>query len=133
MSTMIEDLQFLAAARAQYCHFNHADGGPAPSEYWGVTETDRMLHTQHRDAEQLASILGGTDDGWGWLPTWKEPEWEDRAAERAARRAEAEALRAEIEHWVADYHRIFRIPNALPPNLTLATRALALLHAEVGL
>jgi hypothetical protein len=132
MSTIIEDIRWLAAARQEYCHLNHKDDGPTPSEYWEASEMERALHHEHQTAEGVARILDG-GEAWGWLPSWKEPEWERRQAEREARHADAEALRAEVESAVADYARLYRVPYALPPNLTLAVNALGLLHAETGL
>jgi hypothetical protein len=129
VSTIIQDLRWLGDARRQYCHLDHSDGGPTPSQYWEASEVERALHQEHQSAARLADILAG-GEAWGYLPSWKEPEWDRIVAEREARHADAEALRAEIEHWVADYVRLYPVPYGLPPNLTLATRALALLHAE---
>ena len=134
MSTMIEDLRWLADMRARNLSGDARkmyDG--MVGSYWSLSPYEQALYSEATSVRHAADIVNGENDGEGWLHSWLWEDWEERAAERAARRAEAEALRAEIEHWVADYHRIFPVPCGLPPNLTLATRALALLQAEVGL
>lgn len=134
MSTIIEDLRFLADERARYLSAPALRGyyGEKMS-YWSLTPTDQAVFSEANAARQLAAIIDGSSEGWGWMHSFHYESWEARAAERNARRAEAEALRAEVESAVADYVRLYRVPYALPPNLTLAVNALALLHAETGL
>lgn len=129
----VADIRWLAASRARYCHIDHDDAGA----WHRAIEPERWVHTEHTAAEHVADMLEGSNDGFGWNPSWVWDDWAERAllartrAKQAKqRRAEAEALRAEVSHWVADFVRLYPPPYGLPPNLTLATRALALLHAE---
>lgn len=134
MSTIIEDLRWLAEVRSSYLlgdarkMYNGGTGS-----YWSLDPVDQAMFAEATTARFMANILSGESESWGWVPSLFWDEWQQREQARADRHAEAEALRAEIEHWVKDYMRLYRVPYGLPPNLTLATRALALLHAETGL
>jgi hypothetical protein len=76
----IADLRHLADARAAYVHFDM----DAVRHWDQLTSSDRTLMTQVQTTRQLASILDGTDDARGWLPSWRWDEWDERRGERAA-------------------------------------------------
>jgi len=70
-----EAVRWLAKARAEYCHLPHEDQRALINS---IIEGDRgtqALHTQHETAEQIADMLDGSNDGMGWLPSWRWDEW----------------------------------------------------------
>lgn len=134
MSTIIEDLQWLADSRARYLGAEaHAMYNGTVGSFWSLPPAEQAVYAESTGARHAADIVVGENDGMGWLPSWLWDDWDERIAERQARQREAHELRGEVEYWVKDYVRLYPTPYGLPPNLTLATRALALLHAETGL
>jgi hypothetical protein len=79
---VIRELRWLAAARAEYCHIDH----DSVQAYLDASQTQKYIHHEHTSAEMLANILAGTNDGMGWLPSWRWDEWADIRDEKEAPR-----------------------------------------------
>ena len=75
----VDDVRWLADARAEYGPL----GVKNAADYFALNDSERVLHTQTKTAEQIADMLDGTlDQAWGWLPSWRWDEWKDRHDER---------------------------------------------------
>jgi hypothetical protein len=71
---IVAQLRFLAAARRDYCH-------SCPQTATDFHKMDAMalaVHEEHESASWLASIIEGSNDARGWLPSWRWSEWEDK-------------------------------------------------------
>ena len=73
----IDDIRWLAAARAEYVS---ATGLPTAEEYHELSHVERRVYEEVTAAEHVADILAGTNDGAGWLPSWKWDTWRERTA-----------------------------------------------------
>jgi hypothetical protein len=71
--TDAEKLRWLASARAEYI------GQPFETveEYFKLTPTMQSIAREVMTARQLADILEGKNDAYGWLPSWKWENWEE--------------------------------------------------------
>lgn len=68
VTATIHALAFLAEARADYTN--------GPADEYADTENERMLRMQVATTRQLANMLAGTHETWGWLPSWTGHLWE---------------------------------------------------------
>lgn len=71
-SHLLTELRWLAAARAEYCHIDHTD----VRAYLDASDMEQHIHQEHAVVEGVADILDGTNDGMGWLPSWRWDDWE---------------------------------------------------------
>lgn len=72
---LIGNLRWLAKSRAEYCRLPHADEDAAIRAYHESSRLMQVLHDEHTTAEAIADLLDGSNDGMGWLPSWRWDEW----------------------------------------------------------